>query len=462
MGYCHLDDLRLLFASQNGEIASGNRGNDMLDEPNPRARSENEMRPVWYSLIGENVMQGKISAIVTAVLLFASASLAASKETVLYSFTGGSQGSAPYYLIKGPAGSFYGLAQTPSGIGCVFELAPSNGGWTESVLYNFQGGNDGGNPNDIFLDANGDIFGTNGNGGSAGEGTVFELFPPAMPGGAWTESVLYTFCSLTNCDDGGGPLGVTPDGLGNLYGATSGGGGGLNGGEGSVFELTPSNGSWAETVIYNFGQRGSPGQNPASGVTIDTEGNLYGTLFYGGDGCEIGRFGSSTGGLVYEVSPSNGAWVASDIFGFPAIRGTNLPCPEGSGLWRDPSGNLYGTISDTSCNNNPEHGCGSVYELSLSNGMWALTKEDLIHYGPYVITYDSTTGNLYGPGGSKTGWAVYELKHSTGFRWKETALYDFGNSGNGLGRVVIDGGSLVGTSAGGGANGLGFVYELTK
>lgn len=78
----------------------------------------------------------------------------------------------------------------------------------------------------LIQDSKGNLYGTTEAGGTgcggAGCGTVFEL---SNPGGKWTETVLYSFCSQSNCTDGAGPSGgVIQDAQGNLYGTTYGGG----------------------------------------------------------------------------------------------------------------------------------------------------------------------------------------------------------------------------------------------
>src|SRR5271166_461610 len=90
---------------------------------------------------------------------------------------------------------------------------------TEKVLYSFQGTPDGANPSygSLIFDAAGNLYGTTAAGGAHGDGTVFELSPGA--GGTWTETVLYNFCSASNCADGAGPYaGLIFDATGNLYG----------------------------------------------------------------------------------------------------------------------------------------------------------------------------------------------------------------------------------------------------
>ena len=129
------------------------------------------------------------------------------------------------------------------------------------MLYSFQGGTDGAAPNaSLTFDAAGNLYSTTALGGNmscdpgSGCGVVLKLM--SNSDGSWTESVLYTFCSMTNCSDGKWPGGgLVFDQKGNLYGTTWQGGANVHGAGafGTLFKLTPSSdGRWAETVLYNF------------------------------------------------------------------------------------------------------------------------------------------------------------------------------------------------------------------
>src|SRR6202030_1678833 len=149
---------------------------------------------------------------------------------------------------------------------------------TTKVIYNFAGGADGEYlDTDLVADNAGNLYGTTVQGGSgSGSGTVFQL---ALSAGGWTHTVLYPF---TGGADGAEPYkGVTLDAQGNLYGTTvAGGGGSCESGCGVVFKLTNSGGIWTESVIHTFA--GSDGSGPGSGLTFDKAGNLYGMTPTGG------------------------------------------------------------------------------------------------------------------------------------------------------------------------------------
>ena len=304
---------------------------------------------------------------------------------VLYSFTGGNDGGNPYAgVIFDDSGNLYG---TTSGggsadAGVVFKLSPPSGEsttWTETVLYTFTGGDDGGNPyGGLLFDKSGNLYGTtDGGGGEISEGTVFRLMPPTSGSGDWTETVLHTFSGR---DDGASPWdGLIFDGSGNLYGTAS-GGGTLS--QGVVFELiAPSGGSteWTESVLYNF-TGDYDGRYPFGGVVFDKSGNLYSTTTTARE--EL--FGS-----VFELSPNtDGTWTETTL--------ANFSCYEGypyAGLTIDASGNLYGSNAYAN-----QSRSGGVFELSpTTNGFVFSIPWRLIGWGKYAVagvTLDAE-GNLY-------------------------------------------------------------------
>jgi uncharacterized repeat protein (TIGR03803 family) len=220
-------------------------------------------------------------------------------ETDLYSFTGGSDGRWPWSgVIFDAAGNLYGTTQFggDSDLGTVYELSPSGSGWILNTIYSFHGGDDGQQPDGgLIFDRFGHLYGTTAGAGVAGGGTVFELTPN---GAGWSFSVLYGLSGPLN---NGPQAALTMDAAGNLYGTTE------NGGThsfGSVFELMSMNTGWVYTDLYDFryppaGIR-SKGLFPNGSVTLDANGNLYGTAAIGGitngdclPGC----------GVVWEITP---------------------------------------------------------------------------------------------------------------------------------------------------------------
>jgi len=321
---------------------------------------------------------------------------------------------------------------------------------TEKVLYRFTGGNDGANPQaGLIFDSSGNLYGTTPYGGGAGCsygcGTVFELTPNSS--GGWTESVLYSFCSATNCTDGAEPFwntGLTLDSVGNLYGTA--GGGGANGG-GVVFELSPnSGGGWTESVLYNFCSltNCADGRQPDGSVTFDSAGNLYGTTWSGA--CK-------ECGVVFQLSPSGtGGWTESVLYSFqPGI-------PQGR-LVFDQQGNLYG-----STNWDRQNGIsGSVYKLSPNGGgQWEF--RSLHSFGSYgngggPSIMINSAGNIYGAVPYTN--IVFELKRKPSGGWSESTIFAFGKRSSPWGPLAFDvAGNLYGTCDSGGSRRKGTVFEL--
>lgn len=194
-----------------------------------------------------------------AALLWASVSAAQETGpilTTLYSFQGGTDGQSPIGAVVGSSGILYGVTGygggSPchfghyTGCGTIFSLAPpaSPGvAWTETVLHTFTAPGDGVIPSGRLL-RDGELFyGTTTGGGSSNNGTVFQLAPPSSPGGAWVETVLYSFAGGADGQEPAGGVAVAsgPGGLPVFYGTTRFGGtsSACSGGCGAVFSLTP-------------------------------------------------------------------------------------------------------------------------------------------------------------------------------------------------------------------------------
>jgi len=226
-------------------------------------------------------------------------------DSTIYTFQGGTDGVQPSGepLVFDASGALYGVTQfggggticgTGDGCGTVYKLTPpaqGNGPWTETILYTFTGGADGSEPNsNLVFDKNGNLYSTTYYGGAYSNGTVFELSPPTGGQTTWTETVVHSLNG--NVGDGFYPQGNTiMTSSGNLLVATTGGG---TDDAGTIIQLQPpaGNGSWSEEVLYSL-----PGENGAQpiGITLDTNGNIYGTTIYGGN-----RGGN---GVAFEVNP---------------------------------------------------------------------------------------------------------------------------------------------------------------
>ncbi len=436
-----------------------------------------------------SVVMWSLPVLGLALILLGSRSAATQKkvkESVLYSFQ--SNGQDAYNpqagLIFDSAGNLYGTTSAggSGGDGAVFELSPQSGGWSETVLYSFQGGTDGNFPvAGLIFDAAGDLYGTTSYGGSGGCsygcGTVFELSPQS--GGGWSESVLYSFQS-SGADGNDPQASLVFDAAGNLYGTTyQGGNATCSGGCGTVFEVSPqSGGGWSEQVLYTFQDNGKDGYQPNAPLVFDAAGkNLYGTTVVGGTGGCSGALGNGCG-TVFELSPQNGGgWSEHVIGSFPdQDNGKDGNYPQ-AGLVFDAAGNLYGATAyggRKGCSNGI-FGCGIVFEISpKAGGGWSgktlFSFDGTDGYAPFAGLILDATGNLYATtayGGSHGDGTAFALLRNSA--WAERVFSFTGANGDSpqAGLIFDTAGNLYGTtyqggSGGGcGTKGCGTVFEIT-
>jgi hypothetical protein len=432
----------------------------------------------------------------------------------LYSFKGDADGASPNGVTLGESGSLYGTTFTGGTNECatdtssypcgtVFELAPVKGtAWTKTALFSFNGA-DGALPSPsarLVFGGAGELYGTtaaggaNDSGGSGFGGTVFELVPPSIAGGVWTETVLSSFSS--SLDAPHTPYsGVLVGPKGALYGTTFSNywAGGMYGYEagGTAFELTPPTapgGSWTVSTLANFWTDGALGYNPTAGLAY-AGGSFFGTTYEtSASGC----------GAVYELSPPTavgGAWTGTPIHAFEGADG----CYSAAPLIVGPAGVLYGTTisggDSAACVFGVSFGCGAVFQLTppaTAGGAWA---EAVIYsftalngdgaypsagvtLGNNGVLYGTTTygGSAisgspcsnygpagYGPMGCGT---VFELTPpaTLGGAWTETILHSFtGQNGDGSipGPLTMNqDGVLFGPTSTGGTAGHGTIFAL--
>jgi uncharacterized repeat protein (TIGR03803 family) len=392
--------------------------------------------------------------------------------TVLYTFTGGTDGAVPYgaSLIRDREGNLYSTtngggndsscsAGDPPGCGVVFTL---DGAGTETVLYTFTGGTDGAIPfAGLIRDAKGNLYGTTSSGGSGilPAGTVFKLDNTGQL------TVLHSFCSAANCADGNTPYAGVIRHAGNLYGTTLGGGEFCMeyGGCGVVFRVDRTGN---ETVLYNFCPNGwgkcTDGAFPQAGLIRDAAGNLYGTTSGGG---------AHGVGTVFKLCPTGAETVLYSFAG--GADGAN----PFAGLIRDEAGNLYGTTTGGG-----PSGQGTVFKVDPAGSetvLYSFTGGTDGGYPEAGLIRDEK-GNLYGTtffGGLDSPFCSYFCGvvfkvDTTGL---ETVLYSFTGGADGLnpgaGLMLGKGGELYGTTAYGGADsdpscatgiGCGVVFKLTR
>jgi uncharacterized repeat protein (TIGR03803 family) len=353
----------------------------------------------------------------------------AGHETVLYTFTLGDGGNTPVGgVILDPAGNLYGTTEYGGashcnfGCGTVYKLDTTG---NATVLYNFTGEADGSNPHaGLARDSAGNLYGTTYTGGKYW-GVVFKLEPSGQ------ESVLHTF---TDEADGSRPeAGVVLDSAGNVYGTTYTGGIHVGGeGQGVVYKVDTAG---TLTVLHSF-TGGPDGAHPQSGVILDAAGNVFGTAPYGG---------TSHAGVVYRVSANGHETV---LYSFTGGADGNSPSV---GLTRDSSGNLYGTApyGGTVAN------AGVVYKLDTAGQQTVLYTFTGGGHGsnPVSGVVRDPAGNVYGTtyyGGSQNAGVVYKVDTAG----NSTVLHSFTGGADGANPqagVILDAaGNLYGTTPFGG------------
>lgn len=406
-----------------------------------------------------------VAAVLMATLNVGGLTLAAAQsETLMHNFTGSPDGSLPqrsgllfyqsdYYGVTVQGGS--------TNNGTVYSLfQDSNGAWQEELIYSFTGGNDGAWPmGTLIVDAAGNFYGATLAGGTANSGVVFMLHDNL---GTWEETVLHNFTGPDG-QDPSGPL--VFDKSGNLYGTTD--TGGAYGG-GTVFKLSPSNGSWTEIVLHSFGQ-GKDGFIPYGGLVFDTAGNLYGTT---NDGGAYNCIGLGCG-IVFQLVPGSSGWTENIIHNFQGRADGMYP---NTPLIIDAGGNLYGSTIYGGGLGQCAAGivtvsCGTVYELSPgASGTWT---ETILHrfVGGSSGSEPSSPltlggSNLYGATGQtdSSDGTIFRLSPKTSGGWAFKILHTFNGTDGAYpqgGLLYRAGGSLYGTTLYGGTNNDGVAFLLT-
>jgi uncharacterized repeat protein (TIGR03803 family) len=349
----------------------------------------------------------------------------ANNETILYSFQNGDDGGFPIAgVVRDSAGNLYGTAETggSANLGVVFKLDPSG---KETVLHAFTGGSDGAYPvGGVVLDADGNLYGTTSEGGSANFGTVYKI-------DASGEAILHSF---TGFPDGANPQsGVAIDSAGNLYGTAPFGGANNSG---MVYKI-PKGGS--ESVFFSF-EFGPTGALPSGGVILDSAGNLYGTAAQGG-------LNGSDYGVIYRLDTAGSETV---LYSFP-------PNPQGT----SPGGGVVASGADF-------YGVagGGTTNLGVLYKLDAAGNETVLHTftggtdGANPVGLTSSGGTTLGvtnAGGSAGGGVLFAVSAGGGLK----TLFNFGGlSGSSPNLPAQSGGKIYGTTYYGGDVGFGVLYVL--
>jgi uncharacterized repeat protein (TIGR03803 family) len=340
----------------------------------------------------------------------------AGNETVLHAFSpSATDGQYPEgRVILDNAGDLYGTTAgggsgcASGGCGTVFKKAASG---NESLLYSFTGGEDGTSPAaGLARDSSGSLYGTTFHGGGSGcrdaDGVGFRVVFKVTAGGG--ESVVHRFSGA----DGAIPVGdLLLDKKGNIYGTTwYGGAGDCNDGFeigcGTIFKISKDG---KEFVLYSFPSGSRRGGGPRAGLLADSAGNLYGTAYYGGDlNCKLRTLPGC--GVVFELSKSNKESVLHEFEG-----GTDGAFPLAT-LISDAAGNLYGTASwggKRNCPQASQPGCGVIFTLDRTNREKVLYRftDGADGEVPIAGVVQDPAGNLFGTTliGTKNYGAVFAL-----------------------------------------------------
>ena len=330
--------------------------------------------------------------------------------TVLYNFTGGKDGGQPYGGVTlDAAGNIYGSAvvggksqpgtcPSEDGCGVVWRVSNVNGTWTQKVLHNFDGADGYGPGGPVVLDASGNLYGMTAVGGAYGLGTIYQIQPG--PNDKWALRVIHDFTG--GIDGGAGSAGrLLVDETGSIFGVATIGGAY---GQGVVFKLTAgANGKFKQDTLYSF--RGEPDAGfPYGGLVRDAAGNLYGTSYYAG---------AHGDGAVFQLSPHhNGRYKERVLYSFEGDEAGAYPI---GGLVLDGAGNLYGTTSEEG---SAGCGCGTVYKIAPVGDAW----EHTVVYS-FTGTPDaafSYSGLLLDSAGNLFGTTVHGGEHNDGAVFKVT------------------------------------------
>lgn len=348
--------------------------------------------------------------------------------TLLYSFAGGTgDGVNPYHsLIQASDGNFYGTTLTGGAHngGIIYEVSASG---VESLFYSYAA-----TPYSVVTQGrDGNFYGTTAGGGTYGRGTVFVVTPSG------TETTLFSFPSGSSDPY----TGVIQGSDGNFYGTTGAGGTTDNG---TVFELTPAG---THTILHTFPKTGTDGQEPYAGLIQGSDGNFYGTTYFGG---------SHGTGTVFEVTP---AGVETVLYSFAG--GSDAANPY-AGVIQGSDGNFYGTAY-----NGGAHGFGAVYKVTPGGTetlLYSFAGGTTDGANPEAGVIQGSDGNFYGStyaGGPDAVGTVFELTPSG----TETLLHSFAGgtadgANPGANLVQASDGTLYGSTFAGGAEGHGIFFKV--
>ncbi len=412
-------------------------------------------------------------ALATAGIFAAPAAAAAPRPAaatphVLFSFAGKPCAGPLFGVIAGAGGVLYGTTSFdlgPDG-GCAFSLTPGKSGYTQRTLFRFAGLH-GRKPEGVVAGAHGDLFGNTTIGGTDNAGVVFELIPGAS--GRYTERILHNF---TGGADGTQPVGIPVlDAHGDLFGVTQFGG---TGGQGVVYEMQRTATGYTEKLLHSFA---STGGLPQAGLTIASDGTLFGTIYGFGQG--------NPDGTVFRIQRGTAGAVYTPLYNFKGS--TDGSMPDGVLTVDNRTGVIYGV---TQYGGTSGIGNGTVFSLTphgsgyTEHVVHALAANGAEGFDPEGQLLLTANGDLFGTaalGGVKCSGigcgTLFELTRSgTSFTFRTVHLFTGPPDGadpEGSGLIPGPHGTLFGTTRSGGTaracgdggpggvHGCGTVYQIT-
>ncbi|MFZ0707826.1 MAG: choice-of-anchor tandem repeat GloVer-containing protein [Candidatus Korobacteraceae bacterium] len=277
---------------------------------------------LYGTTVAGNTNRGLVFELIPPVSAICKTAACLWTQNVLHMFAGSpNDGANPRYgdIVWDEQGNVYDMTSAGGSamVGTVFQMTKTGSNWTETPIYNFHLPNDAYPENSVIVDSNGNLFGVS-------NGSVFEM--SYIPGIGWQEIIIHSM--NPNYDGNNIYAGLIRDSSGNLYGAAS--TAGPDGG-GTVFELSPSGNTYTFKIIHSFS--GGYLSGPSASLSMDAQGNLYGTTYYGG------AFGA---GNVFKLTKAGDSWEYTSLHDF-------RDWTQGSNPWSQvtigPDGTLYGTTN---------------------------------------------------------------------------------------------------------------------
>lgn len=318
-----------------------------------------------------------------------------------------------------------------------------------TTLVNFNGTNGAQPFNGALIQGlDGYLYGTTSSGGANSSGTIFKVTP------AGNLTTIYSFCSQTGCADGSRPGTLVLAANGVMYGTTEFGGanqctvGSQTFGCGTIFQLSPSG---VVNTLHNFAGSDGASPNGSGPLVIGTDGNLYGSTFFGGAG---------NTGTIFKITPGGNLTTLDSFCTGSGCLGGYAPSP----LIQGADGNFYGTTSYTMFKVTPQ-GVGTTLDTIAGSSGYAM----------YAGLVQATNGTFYGvasaggngttPSCDQSGGAGDGTVFSLTPGGEEATLYSFLNSIDGstpnAALIQATDSNLYGTTACGGANGAGTIFSIT-